>query len=119
MVEKSGAGNAGRAGERDMIGKLLFGAVLAAGVGYGYPLVNEHAVNACQALERRVIAMQAPAAPLQRPARAIEWAVARIYLEPLSDGRIAAAQAKQRYPALPADVGCAVGYWTTLLNSRA
>ena len=100
-----------------MIGKLLFGAVVAASVGYGYPLVNEHAGNACQALERRVIAMQAPAAPLQRPARAIEWAVARIYLEPLLDGRVAAAQAKQRYPALPADVGCAVGYWRKLLDS--
>jgi len=102
-----------------MIGKLLFGAVLAAGVGYGYPLVNEHAGNACQALERHVIAVEAPAAPLQRPARAIEWAVARIYLEPLSDGRLAALQAKHRYPALPAEVGCAVRYWTKLLDSPA
>jgi len=99
-----------------MIGKLLFGAVLAVGVGYGYPLVNEHAGNACQALERRVIAMHAPAAPLLRPARAVEWAVARIYLEPLSDGRLAAAQEKRHYPALPAEVGCTVGYWSKLLD---
>jgi hypothetical protein len=102
-----------------MIGKLLFGAVLATGVGYGYPLVNEHTANACQALERQVIAMDAPAAPFQRPVRAIEWAVARFYLEPWSDGRLAALQAKQRYPAMPAQVGCTVTYWTKLLDSRA
>jgi hypothetical protein len=102
-----------------MIGKLLFGAVLAAGVGYGYPLVNEHAGNACQALERRVVAMEAPAAPLQHPARAIEWALAQIYLQPLSDGRLAALQAKHRYPALPAEAGCAVSYWMKLLDSPA
>jgi hypothetical protein len=102
-----------------MVGKLLFGTVLAAGVAYGYPLVNEHTGNACQAWERRVIAMEAPAAPFERPARAIEWAVARVYLQPLSDGRLAAAQAKQRYPTLPADLGCTLGYWAALLDTKA
>jgi hypothetical protein len=119
MAERCGADNARRVGERDMIGKLLFGAVLAAGVGFGYPLVNEHTASACQALERRVITMQASAAPFERPAHAIEWAVARFYLEPLSDGRLAAFQAKERYPALPAQVGCTVTYWTKLLDSGA
>ena len=99
-----------------MIGKLLLGAVLAAGVGYGYPLMNEHAGNACQALEWRAVAMAAPVEPLARPGRAIEWVVARRVLEPLSNGRLAAAQARQRDPALPAQVGCAVGYWTVLLD---
>ncbi len=101
-----------------MIGKLLFTAVLAAGVGYAYPLWNEGAHTTCQALEQRLITMAGPASLLAHPAHAIEQAVLHSYIEPLSDGRIAAAEVKQRYPALPADIGCTVAYWTTLLDPR-
>lgn len=101
-----------------MIGKLLFGAVLAAGVGYGYPLWSEGTHSTCQALEKRFIGMAAPDAATARPRHALEMAVLRSYVEPLSSGRIAAAEMKQRYPALPPDLGCAVGYWTTLVDPR-
>ncbi len=101
-----------------MIGKVLFAGAVAAGVGFGYPLANEHAGNACQALEKRYIAMYAPAYPLQRPAHAIGWAIADAYLEPWSDGRIAATQMKRRYPALPPQVGCTVNYWESLIDPR-
>jgi hypothetical protein len=96
-----------------MIGKLLAAGVLAAGIGYLYPLWNEHASTTCQAVEKRFLA---PEAAEFHPARLLSLAVVRVYLEPLSDGRIAATQAKGRYPALPSDLGCAVGYWRDLLN---
>ncbi len=99
-----------------MIGKLLFVAAVAGGVGYGYPLWNEHASTTCQAVENRFFSMAAPAGTETRPARVLEIAMARNWLEPLSNGAIAASQAKQRYPALPPDLGCAVGYWASLLR---
>lgn len=98
-----------------MIGKLLFAGVIAAGVGYAYPLWNEHAATACQAVESRFVAM---ALPPSHPGRLLELAVARTYLVPLSHGRIAASEAKQYYPALPSEIGCAVGYWASLLDPR-
>ncbi len=100
-----------------MLGKLLAVGVLAAGVGYLYPLWNEHAATTCQAVEKRFFAMAQPEG--YHPARLLSLAVARVYLEPLSNGRVAAMQAKGRYPALPPDLGCAVGYWTGLLNLPA
>ena len=101
-----------------MIGKLLFAAAIAAGVGYGYPLWNEGTHTTCQALEKRFISMAGPAGSFNHPGQALEEAVLRDYVQPFSDGRIAAAEVKQRYPALPASVGCAVTYWSTLLDPR-
>ena len=101
-----------------MIGKLLFAAAIAAGVGYGYPLWNEGTHTTCEALEKRFISMAGPNAGFNTPGHALAEAVLRDYVRPLSDGRIAAAEVKQRYPALPASVGCAVTYWSTLLDPR-
>ncbi len=101
-----------------MLGKALMAAALLAGVGYGYPLWNENAATTCQAVEKRFFAMAAPEAAVSRPGRALEMAMAKSYLEPLSHGIIAASQAKAHYPALPPDIGCAVGYWTSLLDPR-
>jgi hypothetical protein len=103
---------------RNVIGKLLFAAAIAVGVGYGYPLWNEGTHTTCQALERRFIAMAGPAGDYDHPGHALAEAMLRDYVQPLSDGRIAAAEVKQRYPALPASVGCAVSYWSTLLDPR-
>ncbi len=102
-----------------MLGRLLIAGVLAAGVGYLYPLWNEHAATTCQAVEKRFFALAPPDAAGFHPARLLSLAVAKVYLEPLSNGRVAATQAKGRYPALPPDLGCAVGYWTGLLNLSA
>ena len=99
-----------------MIGRFLFAAAIAGGVGYAYPLWNEHAATTCQAVENRFFSTVAPDWRESRPARVLEIALARTWLEPLSNGRIAASQAKRRYPALPPDIGCAVGYWTSLLD---
>ncbi|HJS85684.1 MAG TPA: hypothetical protein VJ779_09500 [Acetobacteraceae bacterium] len=96
-----------------MIGKLFAAGVLAAGLGYVYPLWNEHAASTCQAVEKRFLT---PAEADVHPARLLSLAVARVYLEPLSHGRVAETQAKGRYPALPADLGCAVAYWRGLLD---
>jgi len=101
-----------------MLGKALFAGALAAGVFYAYPLVNEHAHNVCQALEERYIAMATPASALHWPVHTVELAVARTMLEPLSKGTVAAAAIKRKYPALPAQVGCAVSYWTTMIDPR-
>ncbi len=51
-----------------MIGKLLSAGVLAAGVGYLYPLWNEQAPSACRALEQRFLSMAAPAGDAPDPA---------------------------------------------------
>ncbi|MGH7154675.1 MAG: hypothetical protein ACREF3_12175 [Acetobacteraceae bacterium] len=101
-----------------MLGKALFAGALVAGVFYAYPLINEHAGNVCQALEDRYIAMAAPASALHWPVHAVELAVARTMLEPLSKGSLAAAAIKRQYPALPSQVGCAVSYWTTMIDPR-
>ena len=101
-----------------MIGKFLFAAALVATVGYGYPLVNEHAASPCQAIEHRYVVETAPVSPWREPGHLIEWAVVRAYLEPLSGGRLAAAESKERYPALPPQVACAVDYWRGLLAPR-
>ena len=101
-----------------MVGKLLLAGALVAGVGYGYPLWNENAMTTCQAVEKRFFAMAAPEEALVRPGRVLELAVARTYLEPLSNGAIAASRAKATYPALPPAIGCAVGYWASLLDPQ-
>jgi hypothetical protein len=101
-----------------MLGRLLFGAAIAAGVGYGYPLVSEHASGACQAVEMRFIAMASPPHPLHHPIRTVEYAVFRSYFEPFSSGAVAATAIKQQYPAIPAEAGCALAYWTSLIDPR-
>jgi hypothetical protein len=104
-----------------MIGRLLFGAALAGAVGFGYPLWNEHAASSCQALEQRMVAMAAPPGPAGLAARAghaLQLAVVRQWLEPVSGGALAAAEMKQRYPGLPPEIGCAAAYWTSLLDPR-
>lgn len=100
-----------------MVGKLLLIGVLGAGFGYVYPIWNESTHTTCQALESRFIAMAAPLSPVH-PGRLLEQAVLRSAVEPLSNGRIAALEMKQRYPALPPQIGCAVRYWTSLLDPR-
>lgn len=103
------------------MGHLLFASVIALGVGYAYPLWNEHASSPCQAMERRFIVMASPPAQealALRPGRAIELAVLREVLEPVSNGALAAAEMKQRYPALPPAIGCTVAYWSSLLDRR-
>jgi hypothetical protein len=102
-----------------MLGRLLFACTLAMAVGCLYPLVNEHANSPCQALEQRVVTLEGPGTPRRHPGSAFGWALARAYIEPLSAGTVAAAAIKERYPALPPQVGCALGYWTTLLDPAA
>lgn len=104
-----------------MLGKLLFAAVVAGGVGYAYPLWNEHAGNTCQALERRLLTMAAPnegEGPIMHAGHAFELAVMRQWLEPVSNGAMAAAEMKQRYPGLPPEIGCAAQYWSSMLDPR-
>ncbi len=96
-----------------MLAKLVAAGALAAGVGYLYPLWNEHAATPCQAVEKRFLTTADADA---HPAHLLSLAVARAYLEPLSHGWVAATQAKGHYPALPSDLGCAVGYWRDLLD---
>lgn len=104
-----------------MVGKFLLMGAIGLTFAYVYPIWNEGAHSTCQALESRFIAMAAPLDPphVTHPlGHLLEQAVLRTTIEPLSRGRIAAAEIKQRYPALPSDIGCAVGYWTLLLDPR-
>jgi hypothetical protein len=99
------------------VGKLLFAALIAGGVFYGYPLWNEHASTACQAMEKRGLTMvtsnDTPSAM-----RMGELTMLR-KLEPISNGAFAAAEAKAHYPQLPPEIGCATAYWASLLDPRA
>lgn len=104
-----------------MVGKFLLMSAMGLTFAYVYPIWNEGAHSTCQALESRFIAMAAPLGPTDptRPlGHLLEQAVLRTTIEPLSSGRIAAAEIKDRYPALPSDIGCAVGYWTLLLDPQ-
>jgi hypothetical protein len=98
---------------------FLGAAVLLLGVGYGYPLLNEDVGTTCKALERRVIA-SLPPTPGARPG---DDAMARAFLGALlgglSDGTLAAAAIKQRYPNLPPTIGCAVAYWNLVFDPSA
>lgn len=100
-----------------MFGKVLFAAVIAGGVFYAYPLWSEHSATACQAVEQRFLALASGAAPMRR-GHPMELAVMRRFIEPISGGAVAAAQAKQHYPALPPELGCAAGYWASILDPR-
>ncbi len=100
-----------------MVGKFLLMSAAGLTFAYVYPIWNEGAHSTCQALESRFIAMAAPLGP-SHPGHLLEQAVLRTTLEPLSRGRIAAAEIKQQFPALPSDIGCAVSYWTLLLDPR-
>ena len=106
-----------------MVGRFLFAGIIAAGVGYLYPLWNEHAATTCQALERRLVTIGSPSVdaegPLMRASHIFELAVVRQWLEPVSGGAMAAAAAKQRYPALPPEIGCAAEYWRSMLGGGA
>jgi len=100
-----------------VVGKFLLMSAMSLTFAYVYPIWNEGAHSTCQALESRFIAMAAPLGP-SHPSHLLEQAVLRTTLEPISRGRIAAAEIKQRYPALPSDIGCAVTYWALLLDPR-
>jgi len=100
-----------------VVGKLLLGAALAGGVFYGYPLFSEHTGTACKAVEQRFLTTTATGHPLGS-SQAIALAVMRQYLEPMSSGAVAAAAAKEHYPNLPPELGCAAGYWASMLDPR-
>jgi len=100
-----------------VVGKFLLMSAAGLTFAYVYPIWNEGAHSTCQALESRFIAMAAPLGP-SHPGHLLEQAVLRTTVEPISRGRIAAAEIKQQMPALPSDIGCAVSYWTLLLDPR-
>jgi hypothetical protein len=98
---------------------LLVAAALLLAVGYGYPLLNEDTGTTCRALERRVIAT-VPPSPGARPGdEAMARAFLGVLIGGLSDGTFAATAIKQRYPNLPAAVGCAVAYWQLVFDPSA
>lgn len=99
-----------------MLGRMLLAAVVAGGVFYGYPIVNEHVSTACEAVEQRFITMASSDVPADGP-RTMEMTMMR-KLEPISGGAFAAAEAKAHYPQLPPEMGCATTYWASILDPR-
>jgi hypothetical protein len=91
-------------------------AVLA--VLVGYPLLNESSGSMCGALERRVLTLQSASQP-RRSGDAFGTALAGAFANAVSNGFVASAVLKQRYPDVPPVLACTVGYWNLMLDPAA
>ena len=94
---------------------LLIVGLAAIGLAF-YPQINENARGACHALEKRIV----QSIPRHSTNTAADTAIGRTFLGALigelSDGGLAAAYVKQRYPNMPPLLGCA-DRKSTCLNS--
>jgi hypothetical protein len=91
--------------------------VIGGAAAYGVPLAAESASTTCNALEKRFIALNAPARGGSGPERDLAN-LGRAFLgnlQNVSNGSFATEYAIREYPNLPPGFGCAVLYWRTFL----
>jgi len=100
--------------------KLLVLLIVLAGVGiYFYPQVNEQAGSPCAALEKKISAIvqaQLRALPAGSDPRLAAALNAVRNAAPL--GGLADAYVRERFPALPREIGCVGAYWKLMLDSN-
>ena len=85
-----------------------------------YPEINEDVRGPCQALERRVVSgFPMAQGGVSRSDQAAARAFLGAFAGSLSDGSIASALIKQRYPNVPPAIGCSVTYWRVVFDPDA
>lgn len=92
--------------------KMLIGAIIVVvAITVGYPLLNEGPSLMCDALEKRVIALES-----RKSGNQAETAFLVTLQRALSNGSLAMSIVKQQHPDLPPVVGCTLTYWQTILD---
>ena len=94
---------------------ITWSALLCVVVLLIYPLISEDTQSSCHATEKFAIRQIVKHAP-KTPQSAGEQLFASGILSALSTGDIAAAYIKDRYPPVPASVGCWFMWWKILLD---
>ena len=95
--------------------KLILLVVIVLAVAYGGPLVAESTGSPCDALEKRVVAVNTPG---PAPKDADFDALRRAFLSSLqgfSSGSFATEYVRRQHPNLPVGVGCTLEYWRSFL----
>jgi hypothetical protein len=87
---------------------LVLISLAAAGVFFGYPLVDEDSGSECDAFERLAVRL-AIGTDRQKPPPS-DLLLGQ-FLQGFSKGQLARAEARDRYPNAPAAVACAMLYW--------
>lgn len=87
---------------------------VAAGILFGYPLLNEGTKSSCAALERRALTLVSQDGG---PESLIIGALARQLLR-AGKGKIAAEFSRQRNPDIPVGLSCAINYWHSMADRR-
>jgi hypothetical protein len=81
---------------------------LAVLVSFGYPLLSEDSGSECDAFERLAVRLALGNDPQKPPAPDL---ILGQFLQGLSKGQFARAQARDRYPNVPTTVACTILYW--------
>jgi hypothetical protein len=99
------------------MGNLVVLLSLSAAGFFFYPQLNEEVKAPCHALERRVLsALPMSQAGLGRSDQAAARAFLGAIAGNFSDGSVASALIKQRYPNVPPAIGCALTYWRVVFD---
>ncbi len=92
--------------------RLAVALIVVAGIAVGYPLVNEEQKSPCSALEQKIAALVRASG---KSGDVLAGALAGV-VGSLSEGALAAAAMKDRYPNLPPSIGCTITYWDLIFN---
>jgi len=86
-----------------MVGQMELAAILGfLLLAFGFPLVVESRSNECSALESKLVTLSATGAG---------QLVVDTTLQGLSNGAIANAALKKKYPLIPTPISCTYAYW--------
>jgi hypothetical protein len=98
-----------------MMKSLVALLALFAVVSFGYPLLSEDSGNECDAFERLAVRLTLGTAP--RQSNAPDLLISQ-FLQGLSKGQFARAEARDRYPNVPVTVACTMLYWRAVSDPR-
>jgi hypothetical protein len=98
-----------------MMKSLVALLALVAVVSFGYPLLSEDSGNECDAFERLAVRLTLGTAPRRSPTPDL---LISQFLQGLSKGQFARAEARDRYPNVPATVACTILYWRAVADPQ-
>ena len=93
---------------------LILLIIVAAGVFFGYPLLNEDTGSECDALERASVRI-ALSDNDDKKAKLNEQALGQL-VQGLSKGQFASLAVRNEYPNVPATAACAMLYWRAVVD---
>ena len=94
---------------------LILLVVIAAGVFFGYPLVNEDSSSECDALERASVRIALT--DDDNKAKPQEQVLGQ-FVQGFSKGQFASVAVKNEYPNIPATAACTMLYWRAIIDPK-